>query len=66
MKVYGLPEGQGLDCRVDIAPASGSAIPTRWSRPLPEDSPQTFIVPEAEVTTAFSELNNSSAISFIA
>ena len=53
MKVYGLPEGQGLD---------------RWNRRRgpyysggPDPSP-TFIVPEAKVSIAFSALNNCSVI----
>ena len=51
MKVYGL---------------QARAISTRRSRPWPEGSPQTFIVPEAEVSIAFTAFNNNLAISFIA
>ena len=64
MKVYGLPEGQGLDRWNDMAQATGEgAISFRQSRPWPSSSPLPFIAPEAKISIAFSALNSHSVTS---
>ena len=47
MKVYGLPQGQGLDGRVDKAQATVEGHINPAVQALAWGSPQTFIVPEA-------------------
>ena len=63
MKVYGLPSGQGLDRRNDMDRTAGEGHNIPAVQALAEGSAQTFIVPEAKVSVAFSALNSCSAVS---